>query len=265
MRPGHVVISGASRGIGQALALAYAAPGAALLLIGRDADRLEEVGRECRARGAEATIACLDVRDAVALRAALLAADGHRPVDLVIANAGVALPTKGDEAVLAAAHGEIDINLRGAVDTISPLIPAMSGRGRGQLAVVSSLAAFAPLPDSPGYSATKAALLVYGLALRERLRQRGVRVSVICPGYVETEMGSRYRGWRPFLMSAEDAARRIVVGLECDRPVIAFPRRLAWIARLSTFVPEGVRRLGLSGFRFSIDVQERPPRQDTPS
>ncbi len=95
--------------------------------------------------------------------------------------------------------------------------------------------------------------MVYGLALRERLRSRGVRVNVICPGYVETAMGSRYRGWRPLLMEADRAAEHILRGLDRDRPVIAFPRSLALLAKLSTFVPEGVRRLGLSGFRFSID------------
>jgi short-subunit dehydrogenase len=128
----------------------------------------------------------------------------------------------------------------------------MTARGRGQIAFVSSLAAYAPLPSSPGYSASKAAVLVYGLALRERVRERGVRVSVICPGYIDTAMGERYGGWRPLAMSAETAAARIVAGLARDRPVIAFPRRLALAARLSTLVPEGARRLGLSAFRFSI-------------
>ena len=253
MTPSTVVVSGASRGIGEAVAVAYAAPGALLGLIGRDEAGLGRVAERCRERGATVQPILLDVRERDRLREALLSLDAAHPVDLVVANAGVALPTGGHEAVLEAARGEIAINFLGALDTVSPLIPAMTARGRGQLALVSSLAAFAPLPDSPGYSASKAALLVYGLALRERLRATGVRVSVVCPGYVETDMGSRYRGRRPFLMSAERAASHIKTGLAADRAVIAFPRALALAARLSTLVPEPVRRLGLSGFRFSID------------
>ena len=248
-----IVVSGASRGIGRALAIRLSGPGVRIALIGRDAGALDDTAAACLAKGGGAETILLDVRERDAMREALATIDRDRPVDLVVANAGVALPAGDLPASEAATYGEIDINLLGALNTILPLLPAMAGRRSGQVALVSSIAAFTPLPDSPGYSATKAALLVYGLALRERMRPAGVRVSVVCPGFVETEMGSRYRGWRPFLMSAEEAAARIEDGLARDRPVIAFPRSLALVAKLSTFVPESVRRLGLRGFRFSID------------
>lgn len=255
MNPRGIVISGASRGIGAALAVRLAGPGVAMALIGRDGTELGRVARACRARGAEVVEILIDVRDRDALRERLVAFDGAHPVDLVVANAGVALPTGDDAATEHASYGEIEVNMLGALNTVLPLVPAMRQRGAGQLALLSSLAAFAPLPDSPGYSASKAGLLVFGLALRERLRTSGLRVNVICPGYVETEMGSRYQGWRPLLMSAERAAERIVRGLERNDAVIAFPRSLALLARLSMLVPEPIRRLGLTGFRFSIDHQ----------
>ena len=252
MSSGRIVVSGASRGIGEAVAVAYAAPGVTLGLIGRDQARLAAVAARCRARGAAVDEIVLDVRERDALAARLGDFDAVRPVDLVIANAGVALPA-GEPGRDLSSYDEIDINLVGALNTVLPLLPAMTARGRGQIAFVSSLAAFAPLPGSPGYSASKAAVLVYGLALRERLRPHGVRVSVICPGYIDTEMGARYRGWRPLAMSAERAAGLIRRGLERDRAVVAFPRRLALAARLSTLVPEPVRRAGLAAFSFKID------------
>ncbi|WP_375460398.1 SDR family NAD(P)-dependent oxidoreductase [uncultured Enterovirga sp.] len=254
-RPVRIVITGASRGIGAALAENYAGPGVSLALIGRHAEGLEGIAAGCRARGAAVETILLDVRQREALAQRLLGLDDAAPVDLVVANAGVALPT-GNGAVDLTVYGEIDVNLVGALNTILPLAPRMAARGRGQIALMSSLAAFAPLPSSPGYGATKAALLVYGLALRERLRGAGVRVSVICPGYIDTEMGERYRGWRPLHMSAGDAARRIRRGLERDRGVIAFPRRLALVARLAPLVPERLRRIGLGAFRFRLDPTE---------
>lgn len=250
-----VVVTGASRGIGAALARASARPGVALALVGRDEAELGRIAEGCRAAGAAVTTILADVRDKDGLRERLLAFDAIHPVDRVIANAGVALPSGGDHANEAATYGEIEVNLIGTMNTVLPFVGPMRARGRGQLALVSSIAAFAPLPNSPGYSATKAAILVYGLAMRERLRGAGVRVNVVCPGYVDTEMGTRYKGWRPMLMSAEKAAAVILRGLDRDRPVIAFPRPLALAARLSTFVPEPVRRLGLSGFKFSIERQ----------
>ena len=155
MTPRRIVISGASRGIGEALARAYAGPGVSLVLLARDAVRLAEVARICRQAGAAVDEIVADIRDRDTVRSALSGADAAGAVDLVIANAGVALESGGLADVERASYGEIEVNLVGALNTVLPLVPAMVARRRGQIALMSSLAAYAPLADAPGYSASE--------------------------------------------------------------------------------------------------------------
>lgn len=249
MTPRGIVITGASAGIGQALARHYAEPGLALALVGRNVETLEATAVSCRTLGAEVETIRLDVRDREAMAERLLAFDSVYPVDHVIANAGAALPEDDADA----GREVFDINLTGALNTCLPLLPPMVARGRGQIALMSSLAALSPLPDAAAYSGAKAALLAYGLALRQKLHPAGIGVSVICPGFIATGMGARYQGWRPLEMSADAAAARIGAGLARDRAVIAFPWPLYAAARLGTLVPEPVLRLAMRAFSFSID------------
>ena len=248
-----ILITGASSGIGAALARRYAAPGNHLILNARDPRRLDAVARACRASGATAETAPLDVRDRAAVGAWLRDLDARAPLDLAIVNAGVngGHPTGGIETE-ETAFETVDVNLNGALNVALPCVTLMLARGRGQIALLSSLAAYAPLPDAPAYSGTKAALLAHGLALREKIRHTGVRLSVVTPGYVKTPMGGDYKGWRPFEMSADQAAARIARGLERDRDVIAFPWLLTAGARGAGLLPERLRRLGMHGFRFQI-------------
>ncbi|MEH3144950.1 MAG: SDR family NAD(P)-dependent oxidoreductase [Methylobacterium frigidaeris] len=257
--PSVIVITGASSGIGAALARHYAAPGRLLILNARGADRLEAVAETCRARGAEVEATPLDVRDRAAMRDWVAEVDGRRGIDLAIANAGVngGHPEGGIETE-ATAFAVLDVNLMGALNLALPCAALMERRGRGQIALISSLAAIAPLPDAPAYSGTKAALLAHGLALREKLAPRGVRMNVVCPGYVRTAMGGDYQGWRPLEMSAEAAARRIARGLARDEGVIAFPAALAAAARGAALLPERLRRLGMRGFSFRMRETQQP-------
>lgn len=248
-----ILISGASSGIGAALARHYARPGTRLVLLGRDVPRLETVAEACRATGAETRIERLDVRGREAVAARLAALDAEMPLDLVIVAAGIngGHPEGGIETD-ATAFETVETNLLGALNLALPAAGLMRARRRGQIALISSLAAYAPLPDAPAYSGTKAALLAHGIALRAKLRPHGVRISVVTLGYVRTAMGSAYSGWRPFEMSAEAAADRIARGLARDKDVIAFPWLLTALARGSGLVPEWVRRAGMTGFRFRI-------------
>jgi short-subunit dehydrogenase len=253
MTPRSILITGASRGIGAALARAYAGPGVTLGLLARNEAALRQTAELCRASGAHVSEIVADIRDRDAVRARLRALDAEHPVDLAIANAGVQHSSGDDAATERASYGEIEVNLLGALNSALPFVAPMRARGRGQIALVSSLAGFSPLPDSPGYSAAKAGLIAYGIATRERLRGTGVSVCVACPGYVETDMAAPYRGWRPMSMTADEAARQIRRGLERDRPIIAFPRSLALLARVSALVPEPMRRPFMGRLRFTYD------------
>ncbi len=252
-----ILITGASSGIGAALARFYATQGASLVLTGRDHPRLEAVAEACRAQGAAVRTHRIDVRERAAIGAWIRDTDGQTPLDLVIVNAAVngGHPSGGLETE-ATAFETADINISGALNVLLPCVTLMSGRGRGQIALISSLAAYAPLPDAPAYSGAKAALLAHGLALRQKLKPLGVRLSVVTPGYVKTPMGGVIKGWRPLEMTADEAAARIARGLERDRDVIAFPALLAALARGALLVPEWVRSAGLQGFRF----RNRPRR-----
>lgn len=231
--PRHILLTGASSGIGAALARHYAAAGVRLSLCGRDAARLDGVAADCRARGAEVATAILDVTDRAGMRQWILAADAARPLDLVIANAGIGGMHEGE----ALARAVFAVNLDGVLNTAYPALERMAARGRGQLALMSSLAGYRGIPDAPAYSASKAAVKSLGEAWRGAYAAAGLRVSVICPGFVATPMTAGDRFPKPFLMDGERAAGIIARGLAADRPCIAFPWPLAFATWLMAALP----------------------------
>ncbi len=248
-----ILITGASSGIGKALALRFAEAGVALALSGRDGSRLDAVAAECREQGAIVVTHQIDARDRAAMTAWIAGVDRETPIDLVIANAGVMSGTPPEGLVEGSedAYNLIEINVLGVLNTVQPLLAPMMERRSGQIAIVSSLAAFIALPDSPSYCASKSAVLSYGLALRALLADKGVNVSVICPGYITTPMSAREQVKKPQEMSAEKAAGIIVRGLEKNRAVIAFPRALALLTRLNALLPDRLRRAFLPRFTVS--------------
>jgi short-subunit dehydrogenase len=268
--PAAVVITGASSGIGEALAMRYARAGTVLGLIGRDHGRLEQVADRCRAAGSDVRQALIDVRERALLADWLREFDSTVPVDLLIANAGVITGARSGQTIedAEAASALMEINVLGMLNTVQPIMPRMLARGRGQIAIMSSISALSPLPDACAYSASKAAVMSYGVALRDGVRHSGVRVNVLCPGFITSPMSSQIRGWKPMEMSAETAAKRIVDGLARDRAVIAFPWPLAFAARLSRFLPDKLRHVGMSPFRLYVAASQSvaetasPPRSD---
>lgn len=252
--PRTILITGASSGIGRALALHYARQGARLALLGRDETRLGAVADACRKLGGHPATALADVRERSALADWILSYDRETPIDLVIANAGqmTGTPPGGQIEPATAAHEIVETNLLGVLNTVQPLLAPMMARRRGQIAIVSSLAAFLPLPDSPSYCASKSAVLSYGLALRTLLAPYRVGVTVVCPGYVETPMMQRESGAKPFKMTAERAAAVIANALRYDQAVLAFPFWLALATRLHGLLPDPLRGRLLRAMRFTV-------------
>lgn len=235
--PNSILISGASSGIGAALAILYAGPDVRLALGGRNSERLDTVAAACREAGALVESTAVDVTDTAATTRWVEGADDAAPLDLVIANAGISGGTFGGGETHEQASAIFAANVDGVVNTVHPAAERMRGRGIGQIAVMSSLAGFRGLPGAPAYSASKAAVRAYADALRGRLRRDGVTVSVICPGFIRTPMTDINGFPMPFLMEVEDAARRIRRGLARGHPRIAFPWPLYTAVRLAALLP----------------------------
>jgi short-subunit dehydrogenase len=240
--PRSILITGASSGIGRALALAYAAPGVCLTLLGRDEGRLAVVADAVRAKGAEVVTCALDVRDRIAMERWITAADEARPFDLAIANAGITTGlgpddlTEDPEAVRAI----IATNLLGPLNTVEPLISPMAARGRGHLAFVGSLAGLRGLPYSPAYCLTKAGIQAYTESIRQRLEQKGVLVTLIVAGMVKTPLNDSIDAVKPGEISDTRAAAIIKRGLDRGCATIGFPTFLYLLTMLGRFLPARV-------------------------
>lgn len=223
--PLKVFITGASSGLGAALAAHYAARGAVLGLAARRADKLAEVAATFAARS---TVYALDVADRAALVSA--AADfcsRHGTPDIVIANAGISAGTDcGNPQDVAALERVLQTNVTGLAATLSPFVEPMRRRRSGALVGIASVAGFRGLSGNGAYSASKAAAINWLEALRVELHGSGVRVVTVCPGFIDTPMTEVNRYPMPFLLSAEDAARRTARAIERGRSLAVLPWQL---------------------------------------
>lgn len=244
--PRSILITGASSGIGEALARCYAAPGVTLALSGRDEARLAAVAAACEAAGATITTQAVEVTDAAALKAWIEGCDAAAPLELVIANAGISAGTGDGSETDEQVRAIFAVNQQGVLNTVLPAIERMRPRRRGQIAVMASLASFRGFPGAPAYCASKAAVRVWGEALRGHLAAEGIAVSVICPGFVRSRMTAVNRFPMPFLVEADEAAAIIRRGLARNRARIAFPWQMAAIIWLLSVLPPGLtdRALG---------------------
>lgn len=240
--PKSILITGASSGIGEALALHYAQPGVTLFLSGRHEERLSAVVDNCREQGATVSFWVGDVTDGEAIKAWIHRCDEQCPLNLVIANAGVAVGSTTVAGLHQAATDSFEINVTGTFNTVHPALEVMAARlpypvGNAQVALMSSIMGYVGMARSPAYSTSKAAVKHYGEALRGCFRGMGIGVSVICPGYVASSLTDKNTSVMPFLISADKAAAIIARGLAKDKARVTFPWQMVIIARICMNLP----------------------------
>lgn len=239
----NIVITGASSGIGEALAYEYAKRGGHhLFLCGRNVDRLNAVAVKCRDLGAVVDAEPLDVSEENPTRDWLRRCEEKAPLDLVYSNAGVATGKETEANVRRA----FAVNVGGAVNTVLPAIEifrASPERERRQIVITASIAGYHGLSSCPSYSATKSCVKQWGAALRGQLAREGIRVNVICPGFVRSRITDQNTCPMPFFWEADKAARVIISRVDRNVPLIAFPWPMRFATWLGSILPERLSEL----------------------
>ncbi len=232
------MITGASSGIGRGLALEAARRGAKLGLVARRAVVLDDLVREIEGLGTKALALPADVQDSGSMNAAVERLHGEfGPIDVLIANAGIG-PTKHAANLRGEEVAEvININVIGAANSATAVLPRMSARGQGQLVIISSLAAYRGLPKSAAYCASKAAVSAFFESLRLDLEPQGIEVTIIHPGFIKTALTAGRHAQLPFLLELDDAVQRIMHAIERKKKTYAFPWQLAAIVRAGMIMP----------------------------
>lgn len=250
----RVFLTGASSGLGEALARHYASSGTVLGLVARRSEQLHALAGSLPGN---CVVYPLDVADAAALAGAandFLARFGAP--ELVIANAGISVGTSGEDAADALKLQRVlQVNVVGLAATLAAFAPAMRSAGCGTLAGIASVAGFRGLPGAGAYSASKAAAITWLESLRIELSGSGVSVVTVCPGYIATPMTEVNRYPMPFLLSADEAARRIARAIAAKRRVAVIPWQMALISLAMRAMPGWLfERLAAGAPRKSRDL-----------
>lgn len=236
-QPLSIFITGASSGIGRAISEIYASPNTTLFICGRNLERLQQVEKICTQKGATVHILQFDTTDKEETKSALYNANKIKPLDLVIANAGVSGGVLGDENSENSIRQIFKTNIDGVINTVLPAIEIFKTKRKGQIALMSSIAGFRGLMNCPSYSASKNFVKAWGEALRGALKPENIKVSIICPGFVKTPLTDKNLFKMPFLMQPEKAAQIIQKGLQKNKGIIAFPKIMHFSIALLTALP----------------------------
>lgn len=238
--PKSILITGASSGIGEALALRYSAEGVTIFMNGRDSKRLGISAENCRKKGADVYERVIDIAKPSVVANWIKECDEIKALDLVVANAGVSGGTGGTSEPEEQIRLMIDININGVINTVIPAVEIFKKRKTGQIALISSMTAYRGLPSAPTYSATKAFVKSWGAALRGCLKADGIMVSVVCPGFIKSRITDANNFPMPFFMSAEKAAKIITQRLSQNASCIAFPWQMTFFMWLLSILPQAV-------------------------
>lgn len=226
-----VLITGGSSGIGEAIAYECAKKGDTLFICGRDSNRLDKVAEKCRTIGAEAVYAkVIDVSKEVETEIWIRESNLVSPLERVFSNAGIGTGEETTENI----RKTFDVNVEGNLNTVLPVIEIFRSRGNKglrQILITASIAGYGPLSACPAYSGSKAAMKTWGLALRGMLKKEGIKVSVICPGFVRSRITDLNTCPMPFFMEADVAAKTILAAADKNIGLIAFP----WPMRLASW------------------------------
>ncbi len=235
--PTNILITGASSGIGEALAVYYAEHGArTLFLSGRNAERLETVAQKCRQFGTAVYPKIIDVTDRNAMSDWLTECNEIAKLELVFANAGISTGTENTTNI----YNTFNTNIIGVLNTVLPTVDIYKKCQTNNpkiIAITASIAGYHGLPSCPSYSATKACVKAYGEALRGDLREFGIQVNVICPGFVKSRITDKNTCPMPFFMSAEKAATVIAARISRNVGLIAFPWPMRFASWLISALP----------------------------
>jgi short-subunit dehydrogenase len=251
------VVTGASSGIGWSLAETLAREGARVGLIARREDQLQLLVEQIHKAGGLAAAARADVGDRSQCLSAFQAIRQQLgPVDLLIANAGVGIPTLLEPVNIADVEKTIRVNLLGVIYAIDAVLPEMLERRQGHLAAISSLAAYKGLPGESAYCASKAAVNTYMEGLRIQLAGRNIAVTTVCPGFIRTPMTAVNSFPMPWLLEAGDAARRIVRAIRARRKVYNFPWQTALLMKVTRWLPDWAVARNMSAYN---ELPPMPP------
>ena len=246
-----ILITGASRGLGKALALKLAKTDVRLILWARSEEALDEVAALCTSRGASVEMLAIDLVDTSAVEQAIQSAGG---IDVIYINAGLFDGPRYPNAMeeLESELATIDVNLRSAIALVNTAVRPMRIRGSGHIVFISSLAATFPLADAAAYSASKAGLSAYAESLRQKLGPDGIKITDVQPGHISTDMASGHDGPLPMIVSADKAAQLIIAKVEAGKSQVSFPWPLNWGTWISQFLPAWARSFIAQTQRFTI-------------
>lgn len=247
----NILITGASSGIGEALALYYAGNAQTLFLSGRNKKRLEAVAKQCRAEGSEVFTAILDVTDRAAMEKWINECEKQAPLNLVFANAGVATLSETPENI----YNTFNTNVFGVLNTVIPFIEIFKDRANPRtktIAITSSIAGYHGLMTCPSYSASKACVKAWGEALRLSLKPYNINVSIICPGFVRSRITDKNTCPMPFLMDASKAAEIIASRLEHNVGIISFPWPMRFVSWFGSILPNWLSEFIYSKLPYKV-------------